>query len=440
MNGALKMTRAIFFPALCAWLWLACASVRFLEDLAAYENKIKGLEAKIQANSNNAQALRDLGVIYFQTRNNAQAEAYLRKAFVQNAQDPKTIFYLGMALEFQNKIDEALSYHQRYREVSRLSPYRRLMEGRYRRLGRDIARRELRALLQQERQLPESRMSARAIAVFPLRYLGKDKKFAPLGKGLSEMIIGDLGQVRQLKLLERIRLQILLEEMALAESEYFDQSTAPRFGKLLGAGRLVAGTFNVSDKEQLQVEVLSWDVITGFFPAAATASDLLQNLFRLEKDLVFKVVAEMGIELTPQEEEKIRFIPTQSLQAFLTYCRGLEAEDAGRFEAAAGFYQQAKQLDPNFELAGTKAEEAESLSKGGGSKEQAVTVAQTADPPIAPDTPAGRIDLVADRLENLSGNVGSNFFPGQDNRKAAEEAGRAFGDLGKPPAPPPPRP
>jgi len=161
---------------------------------------------------------------------------------------------------------------------------------------------------------------------------------------------------------------------------------------------------------------------------------MLQNIFRLEKALVFNVIAGLGIELTPEEREKIQFIPTQNLQAFLAYSRGLEKEDAGDFKTAAGFYQQAIKRDPNFGAAITKAEVAQGLSATGGSKESAVAVAQTIDPPIPPTSAS---NLVTDRLQNLGVNTGSNFVPGQDTRKPTEEANKAYGDLPKPPAPPP---
>jgi len=225
--------------------------------------------------------------------------------------------------------------------------------------------------------------------------------------------------------------------MALVKSASFDQSTAPRFGKVLGAGRIVAGAFNVIGKDQLQIDVQSWDIINRNFPAAATEAEALQNIFRLEKALVFNVIAGMGIELTPEEREKIQFIPTQSLQAFLAYSRGLEQEDAGQFEAAAGFYQQALQRDPNFGAAANKAEAAQSVSEAGGSKENVLVVAQKVDPVLASESPTSQSDLVTDRLKNLGLNAGSNFVPGQDNRKPAEEVDKAYGDLRKPPVPPP---
>ena len=44
----------------------------------------------------------------------------------------------------------------------------------------------------------------------------------------------------------------------------------------------------------------------------------------------------MGIEPNPQERERIQGIPARDMQAFVAYYMGLEQEDAGNFETAAG--------------------------------------------------------------------------------------------------------
>ncbi|MFQ5823097.1 MAG: tetratricopeptide repeat protein [bacterium] len=418
-------------------LCVSCATVRYQRDISEYQSEINKLETKLKTNPEDSEALQDLGVIYFETEQYSLAIDYLQKAYEYNPNDPKTMFYLGMTLEFQNKNQEALKIHEKFIEVSRLSPYRRLMEGRYRRLNREIIRQEIRTLLQQEQQLSEDRMTSKTIAIFPLIYQGKDEQYAPLGKGLSEMIIIDLGQVQELQLLERIRMQTLLEELKLAQTELINKQSAPRFGKLLGAGRILAGTFNILKKKQLQVDVLSWDIINHNFPDATSQSDALENLFRLEKDLVFNVIEEMGIELTPQERDNIQHIPTKNIQAFLAFCKGLEKEDAMQFNAAVKFYQEAIKLDPDFKAAANKSEAAESLSQAGGSSEDVLgQIVKIEGQEIVPVTSPN--DLINNRLQNLGSNVGSNFVPGQDSRKSTEEASSSGADLGELPKPPEP--
>ncbi len=417
-------------------LLCACATVKYDENITSYRKQIAALEARLRVKPDDADALRDLGVIHFQAREYAQARDYLKKASVIDARDAKSLFYYGMALEFENNIQAALAAYINYTDFSILSPYRNLMEGRYRALTRDIIRQQLQALVIQEQVLGDKEMSSATVAVFPLSYQGSDEKFAALGKGLSEMILIDLGQVSALKLVERIRIEALLAELRFGQTQKVDPATAPRLGKLLSAGRIVSGTYNLSGEETMRLDVTSWDVLKRKFPEATTQSDALENLFRLQKDLVFAIIKDMGLVISRAEQERIQRIPTKNLQAFLAYSVGLKEEDQGDFKAASVYYKQAVSLDPNFSLAQTKADAADALAVSGGDKLNALLAAQRVDPPAPADSRSG--DLVRKRLENLTNGVGSGFVPGEDDRKPAEEAARAGAAIGKLPPPPPP--
>jgi hypothetical protein len=200
----------------------------------------------------------------------------------------------------------------------------------------------------------------------------------------------------------------------------------------------VGGSFNISDDNALRLDVASFDLVNNKETKAATESDELDNLFKLEKEIVFKVIKDMGLSITREEREGIQSIPTKNLQAFIAYSLGLEKEAAGDFEAAGVYYKQAGSLDPNFGPAASKAGSAEALSLAGGSKEKALATAYKADPPPKPDATGS--SLVTDRVGKLQSGIGSGFMPGEDSRKPAEEAANSGAPVGElPAAPPPPR-
>ncbi|MGH9426462.1 MAG: CsgG/HfaB family protein, partial [Terriglobia bacterium] len=247
---------------LLSFLLVSCATVKYQESISDYRKQIASLEARLRVQPNDADALRDLGVIYFQAQEYPQARDYLKRASTIDARDAKTLFYYGMTLEFENNIQAALAAYINYSDFSSLSPYRKLMEGRYRALTRDIIQQQLQVLVTQEQVLGDKDMSSTTVAVFPLIYQGTDEKFAALGKGLSEMILIDLGQVNALRLVERIRIDALLAELRFGQTQKVDPATAPRLGRLLSAGRIVGGTYSVSGDETMRLDVTSWDVIT----------------------------------------------------------------------------------------------------------------------------------------------------------------------------------
>lgn len=417
----------------------SCVTVKMGENIEDYSETVKKLQARLLQSPNDAETLRDLGVIYFQTGQFTRAAEFLKRSTSANRSDPKSLFYYGMALEYQDNKEAALGVYLNYVDASSLSPYRKLMEGRYRQLTRDVIQKQLQSLIAREDSLTDKKMSTKTVAVFPIVYQGTDEKFAALGTGLSELMISDLGQVRSLMLVERVRIEALLQELNFGASKFVDPATAPRLGRLLGSGRMVAGTFNVSGNNRVRVDVASYDVPARKFPDPTSQSDALDNLFKMEKDLVFGVIKQMGITLTQAERERIQLIPTKNLQAFLAYSIGLERQDAGDFRGASTYFKEAAALDPAFVQAKAKASEADALSSGGGSRDNALAVAQRIDPPITPDIASARPDLLQSRFRNLEHNIGSGFVPGQENRKAPEQAaaaGAAIGDLPKPPRPP----
>ena len=414
----------------------SCATVRLDEDIADYAGAIEELEREAVRNPDDAEPLRDLGVIYVRTSDFAKGNEQLQLAFSRDPDDPKTLFYLGLANESLGREETALQLYERYPEFSVINPYRRLMAGRYAYVQRTTVREAMLERVANESNLATERVEPRVVAVYPLTYQGTDAQYAALGRGLAELLTIDLGHIDALQLVERTRLQTLIDEINLAEGGYFDTGTAPRVGRLVGAGRLVGGVYNVVG-DDLQLDAALWEAERADVADLGSSSSALRNLFVLEKELVFRTLAEMGIEPTPQERQRIEFIPTQNLQAFLAFSQGLEREDAGAFGEAATFYGQAVQLDPNFRQAGDRSEAVQGQAQVSGDVSAALTAAYGQDPfPPLPGLPG--IDLLGNRLLHLNTSVGSPLVPGVDAREPSAEAGPSTIMLDPLPDPPPP--
>lgn len=422
------------------WLALALAAcaprVQLNEDPDRYREEVARLQREIAEDPGEAEPLRDLGVIYMRTGRTPQGFDALRKAFARDDDDPMTLFYLGIANEKLGKQETALRLFERYPNVPSDSPYRRLMEGRYEWLIREMAREEIRAMIAREEEMGGG-IDARVVAVLPLSYQGGNERYAPLGRGLSEMLTVDLASIRRIRVVERVRLQALLDELELAQSEYVDPSSAPRVGRLLGAGRLVGGSYNVLGDEELRMDVALAELEQqAASPNFESRSGALDDLFELEKELVFRVIERLGLELTPEERAAIETVPTRNLQAFLAYSRGLLEQDRGNYAAAAEAFGQARQLDPDFEEAAEQEQASESLSVAAGPPDQALVGAIRLQPPLPASS---SLNLLDNRLQEISQTVGTEFIPTQEARQpAAESGGTAAGGL-LPDPPPPPR-
>jgi hypothetical protein len=111
-----------------------------------------------------------------------------------------------------------------------------------------------------------------------------------------------------------------------------------------------------------RVDAAVVDVATAGVAGSAGASDALNRLFDLEKQVVLSIFSTLGIQLSDQERAAIEQRPTQNVQAFLAYSRGLEAEDNGDFNGAREAFRQAAGLDPSFRAAAQGASAAADLS------------------------------------------------------------------------------
>ena len=418
--------------AVAVMLCFDCASVQVSESSLDYRGRITELEGELKLNPSNTNALLELGMIHFQTKQYQESRVFLEKALAIDRAHPKALYYMGMVLEELNKPEEAISVYASYTQFSFLSEYGRLMEGRYLMLTGESARRQISELVAQEEKIGTGEMAPDLVAVYPFDYRGTDKTYAPLRMGLAELVKRDLSQVKSVILVERVRIQALLEELKFGQSKFVDPATAPRVGKIQRAGRIVTGFFDVPARSSFLVNVAYYDLPRAYLPEPESKKDALDNLFALEKDIVFDVLRQMEIEPTPVERQRIEELPTRNLEAFLLYSKGLEGEAVANYGVAAQQFSQALQLDPNFALAAEELRKAEARAAAQ-TKQQAIMTMYEFDPPV----PSDGERLISRRLRTQTGS-----YPGEEDREPPEEAARAgaaVGDLPPPPDPPRPR-
>ncbi|QQS36572.1 MAG: hypothetical protein IPM56_01060 [Ignavibacteriales bacterium] len=412
----------------------ACSSGSLMDDPEYYRQQAVEWEQKLKEDPNDFETRKNLCIYYVQTKDTEQAGRHLTKAIQQQPGDPAINFYYGLNLELLNKPEESLEYYRKYNSYPEDNPFRDMMEGRLLWLNKNQAYTETKSLFEQEANLSVLDVSDSTIAVFPLIYQGIDTTFVPLSRGFSEMVSIDLAKVKQFRVLERIRIQAVLDEIKFSQSTLVDQSTAPRAGKILKAGTIVSGDYDVTKNGYFRINLGSWDSQTSMRKSWVNKSGTLDDFFRLQKEVVFAFLKANGIELTKTEMEAISFIPTQNLQAFLLYSRGLLQEDAGNFRQAETFFNDAISIDPQFNAAQSKMQMNQKLSSSGGTKEQVVTTLQGSEPTVQSESN----QLVTNRASNLGNNITSNFIQGVDNRNAAPE--EPFVERGALPPPPPPPP
>ncbi|MBW8839796.1 MAG: hypothetical protein JF602_08080, partial [Gemmatimonadetes bacterium] len=202
------------------------------------------------------------------------------------------------------------------------------------------------------------------VAVLPLTFSGADTSLRPLGRGLAELLTTDLARSSRLTVVERLRLQAVLDELALQSSGATDSASRVRAGRILQAGRIVQGSI-LQQGPQLRVDAAVIDVPTTRLTGATNDDRALDELLTLEKNIALGLFQQLGVTLTTAERNAIEQRPTRSLAAFVAYSHGLLLEDEGQLERAESFYRDAVRLDPGFGAAQAKSQETHNLIAGG---------------------------------------------------------------------------
>ena len=187
------------------------------------------------------------------------------------------------------------------------------------------------------------------IAVLPVTIAG-DSSLQPLSRGLAELITTDLAYVRNLRLLERVQVGALLDELNLGASGRADPATAARVGRLLRAERMVQGVAAITENGPVRMSatVVRGD---GEVRAGARVDGTFKQLLDLEKQLVFSIATQLSIQVTEAERQQILRQGPKNLAAFLAYSEGLEAMDRGDYHGAAAAFNAAVRADPSFSAA-----------------------------------------------------------------------------------------
>ena len=224
------------------------------------------------------------------------------------------------------------------------------------------------------------------IAVLPVTIAG-DSSLQPLSRGLAELMLTDLAMIRSLRLLERIQVGALIDEMKLGQSGRADASTAARVGRLLRAERMVQGVATITQNGPVRMSatVVRGD---GNVRSGAQASGTFKQLLDLEKQIVFGLATELGIQLTDAERQRIQRQGPKNLAAFLAYSQGLEALDRGDYRAASQAFSAAVRADPSFQQAHEQQQAAEAAPAVQATPGDLVTVVQAVDQIAPPAEPA----------------------------------------------------
>ncbi len=199
----------------------------------------------------------------------------------------------------------------------------------------------------------ETRLPENTMAVLNFKNLATPD-FVPFIKALTMMIITDLSKVPQLRLVERVKIQALMDEMRLGLTGLVDPAVAPRVGQLLLARNITWGELGVSQEGNLETTSMVCNTLNHTVLGKMEAEGSPEKFFELEKRIVFGILYIMGLSreaLEPSVVESVEKVHTTNLKAFIAFGEALDHLDQNDFAEARMAFEKAVQADPDFDLA-----------------------------------------------------------------------------------------
>lgn len=191
-----------------------------------------------------------------------------------------------------------------------------------------------------------------AVLYFTNSALVDNASYAPLSKGMAEMLITELAQNKGVRVVERDRLQSLIEEQNLQNSDRVDKETAIKMGKTLGARHMLMGTFVIDPKKNMRIDIRAVNTETSAIEYTESVTGNADNLLQLVIQLGAKVNA--GLKLPALKTASVSTPAAKSpnqFKAIMAMSQALEAEDQKNTKEAVSLYKQAIALNPDFDRA-----------------------------------------------------------------------------------------
>jgi tetratricopeptide (TPR) repeat protein len=306
-------------------------------------------EETVKLSKKEKKKLVEQGVAQYKEGERAQAKKTLEQAKAVFPANYAVPYYLGLIYLEEGQRSAAIAEWQQYVLMDTKSENSLKIRKHLTLLLREEAKESAKQALANEASLLQGPADENTVAISAFKNLGSEN-LGPLGKGMAALLIHDLSQVPDLQVVERVKLQALLQEMNLGTSGLVDPKTAPKLGKLLKARHVTTGNLADIEKENMQIASALVDAEQMESINTQEAQGALKRFYDLEKEIACEIIEDLGrdCDKMPGAFGKIH---TKSLVALTSFGVGLDYLDQEKYDDAREAFQKALDEDPKFDLA-----------------------------------------------------------------------------------------
>jgi TolB-like protein/Tfp pilus assembly protein PilF len=185
----------------------------------------------------------------------------------------------------------------------------------------------------------------KSIAVLPFENLSEDKANAYFAEGIQDEILTRLSKIADLKVISR------------TSTQHYKSAPVnlPEIAKQLGVAHILEGSVQKSG-DAVRVNVQLIKAANDSHLWADTFDRKLIDVFFVESEVARAIAEQLRVHLTGREEQVLAAKPTENVEAYDAYLRGLAynlktATTPANSIGAQKYLREAVRLDPKFALA-----------------------------------------------------------------------------------------
>jgi len=189
-----------------------------------------------------------------------------------------------------------------------------------------------------------SSISDKSVAVLPFENRSEDKANAYFADGIQDEILTRLAKIADLKVISR------------TSTQHYKSApeNLPEIARQLGVAHIVEGSVQKSG-DSVRVNVQLIKAANDSHLWADTFDRKLTDIFSVESEVAKAIADQLRAKLTGQEEQVIAAKPTDNVEAYDAYLRGLAynlraSTTAATLRGAQKYLREAVRLDPKFAL------------------------------------------------------------------------------------------
>jgi len=165
-----------------------------------------------------------------------------------------------------------------------------------------------------------------------------------LGKGIADVLITELAANNAIRVVERDKIQQLIDEQNLGASGRVDKETAAKIGKLLGVHHMIFGGFIIDPRGNMRLDARAVHVETGVVEHVETVTDKADNMLAILSGVADKLNKGMKLPPMPNGAARPAVNPEGSKPGrwrdLIIYARAEDANDKKDRTRALALYKE----------------------------------------------------------------------------------------------------